>query len=247
MLVLPGDFENSVNHYVANVGGGCRNAGVGTSFACPVISGVAALMLEANPNLSWRDVQGILAQTSRPVNDPRDTSETTNAAGLWHSNLYGFGIVDATAAVETSKSWDYYGPEMMLIGESGPVNLLITDNFSSSVTSTATVSASANNVDFVAESVLAYLDLKHFSRGDLEVVLTSPQGTRSILHPGKRPENSQLEDSDRWKLLSVRNWGESAVGDWSLSITDMKTGYVADCANEPFYITSLGDDDDRFM
>ena len=32
----------------------------GTSYACPIVSGVVALMLEANPNLTWRDVQKFL-------------------------------------------------------------------------------------------------------------------------------------------------------------------------------------------
>jgi hypothetical protein len=40
-----GDHENASNHITANFGGGCRDAGVGTSFACPVVSGVVALIL----------------------------------------------------------------------------------------------------------------------------------------------------------------------------------------------------------
>ncbi len=37
----------------------------GTSAAAPMVSGVIALMLEANPNLTWRDVQEILVRSSR--------------------------------------------------------------------------------------------------------------------------------------------------------------------------------------
>jgi subtilisin family serine protease/subtilisin-like proprotein convertase family protein len=39
----------------------------GTSAAAPVVSGVVALMLQANPNLSYRDVQHILVQSSRKI------------------------------------------------------------------------------------------------------------------------------------------------------------------------------------
>jgi subtilisin family serine protease len=108
----------------------CDNAGIGTSFACLVVSGVVALILEANPNLSWRDVQGILA--TRPL--PHSTSDSdiaedtlahVNGAGLWYSNLYGFGIINAGAAVLAAESWDLFGPEKMLLGESGRINLLI--------------------------------------------------------------------------------------------------------------------------
>jgi len=37
----------------------------GTSAAAPMVSGVIALMLEVNPNLTWRDVQEILVRSSR--------------------------------------------------------------------------------------------------------------------------------------------------------------------------------------
>jgi subtilisin family serine protease len=43
----------------------------GTSSATPLVSGIIALMFEANANLTWRDVQHILVETSRK-NDPSD-------------------------------------------------------------------------------------------------------------------------------------------------------------------------------
>ena len=42
----------------------------GTSAAAPAVSGVVALMLEANPELGWRDVQEILALSARHVGSP---------------------------------------------------------------------------------------------------------------------------------------------------------------------------------
>jgi subtilisin family serine protease len=33
----------------------------GAGFAAPIVSGVVSLMLEANPNLGWRDIQQIMA------------------------------------------------------------------------------------------------------------------------------------------------------------------------------------------
>ena len=41
----------------------------GTSSATPVTSGSLALILEANPNLTWRDVKYIIAKTATKV-DP---------------------------------------------------------------------------------------------------------------------------------------------------------------------------------
>ena len=52
----------------------------GTSSATPLASGVIALMLEANQNLTWRDVQHILVNSAR-INDQSDSSWDVNGAG----------------------------------------------------------------------------------------------------------------------------------------------------------------------
>ena len=82
----------------------------GTAFAAPLVSGVVALMLQANPRLGLRDVQEILAYTARQ-NDPLDPTWQINDAVNWNggglhvSNDYGFGLVDAAAAVALARSW----------------------------------------------------------------------------------------------------------------------------------------------
>lgn len=73
----------------------------GTSAAGPMVSGVVALMLEANPDLTWRDIRYILATTATK----NGGSYVTNAAGHSFSNTYGFGRVDAKAAVEKATGW----------------------------------------------------------------------------------------------------------------------------------------------
>ncbi len=239
-----GDAENLSNHVTAMIGGGCSGVSVGTSFAAPVVTGVIALMLEVNPELTWRDVQGILAETSRTITaDTDDSSRVTNNAGFTHSNLYGFGIVDANASVSAAQSWTLYCPERFVNVESGPLNIsIIEDEDATAVAHTITVDESKADDDFVVEAVVVLLDIQHFSRGDLEIILTSPGGTPSILHPGKRPENTQT--NERWKLMSVRNWGESAVGEWTLSIRDLRQGDLTDCVDAPFRTNYLGTDVD---
>jgi subtilisin-like proprotein convertase family protein len=220
-----GDFENYSNNLVAVAGGGCADGGVGTSFACPVVSGIVALILQANDNLTWRDVQGVLASTAQKI-QPDDPSWVTNAAGFHHSYLYGFGLVDASAAVNAARTWANFNVELQVIGESGTVDVTIPDFPSDAVQSKVSVSTSAT---FVVESVTVYLDLSSSSRGDLEITLVSPQGTPSILAPGERPENSQ--EVERWKLTTVRAWGETANGDWTLRIMDRREGDVSTCVD----------------
>lgn len=81
-----------------------NKAFVGTSAAAPVVSGVVALMLAANPQLGWRDVQQILALTARQV-DLTDPDLQKNGAGLGVSHNTGFGVVDAGAAVRLAQRW----------------------------------------------------------------------------------------------------------------------------------------------
>ena len=46
-----------------------RNRSHGTSFSAPIVSGVAALLRQVNPELTWRDIKLILAASARK-NDP---------------------------------------------------------------------------------------------------------------------------------------------------------------------------------
>jgi subtilisin-like proprotein convertase family protein len=232
-----GDRESFPNNIVALPGGGCTDAGIGTSFACPIVAGVVALILQVKNDLSWRDVQGILATTAQKVY-PMDPSWTTNAAGLHHSYLYGFGVVDAHAAVQAAKSWVTFNAEQQIIVESGAVNVSIPDFQTPSmwVESKVNVPAASN---FVVESVNVYLDLKHSSRGDLDIVLVSPQGTPSLLAPGERPESAQLGDDERWKLMTVRNWGEAANGNWTLRLVDRRAGDISTCVDRAGWTVTI--------
>lgn len=62
----------------------------GTSSASPAVAGVCALLLEARPDLGWRDIKTIL-MTTAAKNDPGDPDWTTNGAGFTVNHKYGFG------------------------------------------------------------------------------------------------------------------------------------------------------------
>lgn len=81
----------------------------GTSSSAPFVSGIAALMLSANPNLSYRDVQQILILSARQL-DLLDPDVTTNGAGLLVSHNQGFGIPDAGVAVDLARHWNNRPP-----------------------------------------------------------------------------------------------------------------------------------------
>ncbi len=85
--------------YTANFGS--------TSAAAPLAAGVAALMLSVNPGLSWKRVRWILSTTAKKIDQAQ-----LNVDGKWvdtdgdgvvdHSQWYGFGRVDAEAAVQAA-------------------------------------------------------------------------------------------------------------------------------------------------
>ena len=226
-----GDRDTFGNHWTARAGGGCFDAQYGTSFSAPAVAGGIALMLEANPSLTWRDVQGIIASTSTVVSE-EDPSWVTNGAFLRHSNLYGFGIFDAVSAVEAAKRWENYGPEKQSVSLSGEINLPIADDASTPTSSVVSVNY---NGPFTVETVVVYLQLEHESRGDLEIILTSPYGTKSLLHAPNTPEKQQLSSEERWKLTTVKNYGEGLNGDWALTLTDKSPGNLGYCVDDPFY------------
>jgi subtilisin family serine protease len=106
----PGHPDNPDCHYTSTFNG--------TSSAAPNASGVAALILSANPALSYRDVRDILVKSSTKV-DPTNAKVTlavsdgnydahpgwvTNGAGYPFNNLYGFGRVNAGKAVQMAKA-----------------------------------------------------------------------------------------------------------------------------------------------
>ncbi len=98
------ETTNDLSSYTAG-GGGFS----GTSGATPLVAGVAALILSANPNLARRDVQQILIHSARHV-DLADPGLTTNAAGFVVSHNTGFGVPDAGVAVRLARLWSNRPP-----------------------------------------------------------------------------------------------------------------------------------------
>ena len=193
----------------------------GTSSAAPVVSGICALMLQANPNLGWRDVKEILLRSAREVHNT-DSDWVTNAAGFHFNHKYGAGLVDAAAAVEMAKNWNNLGPMVTISPAASATVTAIPDNNATGLTRTFSVT----QANFRVEHVTLTLTAPHASRGDLEVTLTSPSGTVSKLAEQHFDDNDSYSG---WTFGSVRHWGESGNGTWTLRVRDLhptQTGSV---------------------
>ncbi|MDY6940080.1 MAG: pre-peptidase C-terminal domain-containing protein [Cyanobacteriota bacterium] len=183
----------------------------GTSSAAPLVSGVIGLMLEANPNLTWRDVQHILVETAEQ-NDSTDTDWTTNGAGHLVNHKYGFGAIDAEAVVNAAQTWVNVAPEVSTTSDIINVDTAIPDGDLAGVSSTVSITQ-----DIDIESVEVVFDADHTFRGDLAISLISPDGTESILAEVRGDDKN---DYSRWVFSSTRHWGESSLGDWTLRVSD---------------------------
>ena len=215
----------------ANSGDYVTNFG-GTSAAAPLVSGVVALMLEANPDLGWRDVQEILALSARQTGDPNSLTGSEkyawtyngavnwNGGGMHFSNDYGFGLVDALAAVRLAESWTSSSTSAneIKVGASATMNTAIPDNGS-------VVFQLSIPQNILIDHIELTVNILHPNRGDLTITLTSPDGTISIVMD--RPLNgTDSGDNLLFRFGSNAFWGENSLGTWTVTITDAAGGNV---------------------
>jgi subtilisin-like proprotein convertase family protein len=196
----------------------------GTSFAAPIVSGVVAMMLEANPGLGYRDVQDILAISAHEI-DPASASWSANGAANWNggghmvSHDFGFGLVDAHAAVRLAETWSGVHTaanevSVDVVGATGGASGFAKDGYA------ATVSSDYRN--FAVQWVEVDLSLTHTRLGDLKIHLVSPDGTDSVLL--NRPGGGTNNTSDLSFTFSTNHaWGESPEGTWRLYVEDSGT------------------------
>ena len=249
----------------------------GTSAAAPMVSGVVALMLEANPDLGWRDVQEILANSARHVGSDVgsgiagfernawffNNSDNWNGGGMHFSNDYGFGLVDAFAAVRMAETWGsnsqtsandasafediINAPETI----DGIVNGGNTTGTSGSETYTwiEGTNVRMEHVEFDVAFETTFL-------GDLEISVTSPDGTtHQIIADMWNSTNIDWGDNDgnfdaneRWTFTSNAFWGEQSAGTWSITITDDAGGDETLFTDFDIYMRGSSNvTDDRFV
>lgn len=192
----------------------------GTSAACPEVAGAIALVLQANPNLGWRDVKEILMRTARPVHST-DPDWITNAGGFHFNHKYGAGLIDVEAAVAAAQSWANL-PTVTSVQQTNATSSAISDWPNAGVTRTLNFT----NPNFRVEHVEVTVNITHPARGNLEILLTSPSGTVSRLAEQHADFSA---DYANWTFSTVRHWGESAAGNWTVTVTDKnKFGNGAD-------------------
>ena len=205
------------NRYASGIGG----SGASTA----LVSGVAALVRKANPELTWRDVRLVLAGSARK-NHTSDSGWSTGALkygstteNYQFNHSYGFGVVDAKAAVDLAATWTNLPEFKSLAAVSDELNLRIED--SGTVSQELTVGP---GVDFI-EYIDVDIDLFHPSFRDLKIELVSPSNAVSVLSETyDGADKFSIDESFRFG--TAKHLGENAAGTWTLRISDGVTDHL---------------------
>ena len=203
----------------------------GTSGATPMVSGVLALVRNANEDLTWRDARLVLAGSARR-NDSSDSGWETGALRYGSTSeryrfnhQYGFGTVDAAAAVTLADGWVNVSAYRSQTAESADLDIAIPDLPADAtrdpVSSTIELGEEVEFVEFVEVNV----DFDHTAFRNLEIELESPAGAVSQLltHAERDPNNADQRQGafgERFRFGSARHLGENAEGTWTLRAAD---------------------------
>ena len=203
----------------------------GTSASAPIVSGVAALLREVNPELTWRDLKLILAASARKNDSGNSGWEdgspmygSESSADRYHFNYeYGFGMVDAGTAVGLAKEWTNVPPRLMSEAASNSnLGRRVPDASDSGTGAAITERLTLNTPVGFVEYVELEVDLAHESFRDIEIELESPSGRVSrILAPF---DTRQLEEfiplDGKIRFGSAKHLGEDPNGEWTLRVRD---------------------------
>lgn len=193
----------------------CTNSFGGTSSAAPLVSGIVALMLDARPELSWRDVQHVLVETAVKV-DANHANWIDNGVGRHFNDFYGFGMVDAGAAVELASEWTLVGPALESASAvRSPAVAIPQVAAGGGATDTVVVDS---NIDAIEHAEVVFT-ATHQRRGEMEVTLVSPSSTATrLIRP--RGNDSSGAGFSNWTFSANAFWGEDPNGTWTLRVRD---------------------------
>ncbi len=96
-------FSPGVQIYSTIPGGNTYGKASGTSMACPVVAGIAALVLEYNPTLTAQQLKYVIEKSTQPMSDMVDVPGTGEQEKFSELSKTG-GIVNAYAAVKLAAS-----------------------------------------------------------------------------------------------------------------------------------------------
>ena len=212
----------------------CTNHFVGTSSAAPLAAGIFSLVLQANGNLTWRDLQHLVVHTA-DLTSPFDAGWLKNGAGHRYNHKFGFGVLNAEKLVAKALKWKNVGKQHAChfpvkiknkdIPSNGMLKINIkTDACQKCLERDKDKNGKCKNAVTKLEHVVVTLTLKHRRRGQLSIQLHSPHKTYSQLLHNRKNDDSKA-GLKNWSFMTVYNWGENPAGKWTLILKDGNAVY----------------------
>ncbi len=193
----------------------------GSSAAAPMVSGAIALILEACPNLTYRDVKYVLAKSAIYV-DKENPSWVENGSGLHFSRDYGFGLINTKGAIDFCQN-NYHNlpPQTSTQNSLEDINATITDKKSIAI---------EIEKNMKVEWVEATVDINSTNASNLDIYLTSPAGTKvKLVQSGTKvgegfiPVANWMDGGFRFSTGAMLD--EESSGSWEIEVvkTDSET------------------------
>lgn len=234
----------------------------GTSAAAPTISGVVALMLSANPDLTWRDARDILRLSARAVDQgyerrtrsdsrgdfsqpygalfdlktntfttatggksdivagstrvPMELGWTRNAAGLLHSNWYGFGVPDAAKAVALARLYGKEPSRSKPAAQALPRFSTVAERQGFEYQKVSLLGEFEGG-DQIVDQFQVRLSGDNICLGSMGIAVESPAGTKSLLKmPLDHFVRLDVASFSLYGAGSYAFYGESGKGSWKI-------------------------------
>uniref|UniRef100_A0A663F0U4 Neuroendocrine convertase 1 n=1 Tax=Aquila chrysaetos chrysaetos TaxID=223781 RepID=A0A663F0U4_AQUCH len=216
-------FEYGIKQTSADLHNECTETHTGTSASAPLAAGIFALALEANPNLTWRDMQHLVVWTSEYDPLAGNPGWKKNGAGLMVNSRFGFGLLNANALVDLADPKRWKGvPEkrQCIVKDKSFEPRLLRANEEVIVEIPTKACKGQENSIASLEHVQLEATIEYSRRGDLHVTLVSPSGTSTVLL-AERERDKSPNGFKNWDFMSVHTWGENPTGTWVLRITDV--------------------------
>uniref|UniRef100_A0A8C9U4R0 Furin, paired basic amino acid cleaving enzyme n=1 Tax=Scleropages formosus TaxID=113540 RepID=A0A8C9U4R0_SCLFO len=203
----------------------CTDSHTGTSASAPLAAGIIALALEANKNLTWRDMQHLVVRTSNPAHLTTNDWKTNGVGRRGtrkHVSLRSLLHMSADSAVSAVLRTTRKTVRESIRGVFLNPNVSLCRNIGSHLVITKSVDACAGRPNYISslEHVQAQLSLFYNRRGNLAIYLISPQGTRSTLL-APRPHDYSSEGFSDWAFMTTHSWDEDPRGEWTLEIENV--------------------------
>ncbi len=199
----------------------------GTSSACPLVAGVAALILSVNPDLTATEVKQILQQTADKITDTSADPQFGFRKGTYEAggrcDWFGYGKVNAFKAVQIAAQQQKQAivAASRYLQQQNTTSAAIPDNNANGVTSLIRFSEPG-----LVRDVQVGVGIEHSFLGDLEIALTAPSG-ETVLLQGRtlgRRSNLQTIYTLQTTPLLRRFLNQPAQGSWELQVVDLGAG-----------------------